>query len=144
MKVLLIKDKKIDEKRSIAKGQIFLVRPVKHSNIFGGVSNYYQIIDIECPFSGEYLPSSLCIEQPMEKTFTESEVKAIENVHLAKIEHEKKFKEKVVELNKGLLKQINKKNDEIEKLNYCIGILGAALLKSCEALHNLKTLEKAK
>lgn len=99
----------------------------------------YEIVD------GEY-KGSFVFEKDVEKVvaeFTFEEVKAIESVHLAKLDIERAAKERAQELVKGLTGTLNQKNHEIETLNFCINILAGSLKASCEAIHKLRDLEKA-
>ena len=117
MKVMLIKDKKINEKLSITKGQTFLVRPMKQTNMFGGELHFYQIIDTKCPFSGEFLPAEYCIEQIAEKTYTEKEVEDIKNYWLK----------------------------EVKTLKFFVNALSGCLMDASEEIDRLReNLEKAK
>ncbi|MBT2735167.1 hypothetical protein [Bacillus sp. ISL-7] len=78
------------------------------------------------------------------ETQEETEWKFIEEYYLARLNKEKEQKELAHGLVKSLTATINKKNTEIETLNFCINTLASALKASCEAVHKLKELEKAK
>lgn len=126
MKVVLLKDEKINEELTIPKGKLFNVRPVNYTNLLGGVNRYFQIIDIESPYSGEKIPFEYCLE-------------AKEVPNKALIEQ----KERAQQLVKDLTSQMNKKNEEIEKLTFFVNILSRTVDKFDKEITRLKDLEKA-
>jgi hypothetical protein len=87
-----------------------------------------------------FIQSEFCERIFGEKTFTEKEVKAIENYHLAKFDKERSLKEQAQELVKGLTEKLNHKNDEIKKLN---SYLALSVITLEMATKRLKDLEKA-
>jgi hypothetical protein len=115
MKVMLIKDKKIDEEISIAKGQIFTVRPMKQTNLFGNTSHFYQIIDVKCPWLGEFLPVEYCLEQPKEKTYSEKEVKNIENYWGKEVKTLKFFVNTLADCLMSASEEIDRLRKDLEK-----------------------------
>jgi hypothetical protein len=100
----------------------------------------YQIIDGD--YSGHIVSRECCIEVSNEKTFTEDEVKAIEYVHLAKLDKEVAAKNRAIEMVASLGQQIVKKNAEIEKLEFYVSALSIGLSASSEAIQVLRGKEK--
>jgi hypothetical protein len=76
------------------------------------------------------------------KIYTEKEVKAIEAVHLAKLDKERAAKDRAIEMVASLGKQMVKKNQEIEKLEFCVSALSIGLSASSEAIAILRETAK--
>jgi hypothetical protein len=122
----------------IGKGTIIPVRKLKDTE--ERVS--YQAI--EDPHKGTILVGNplLFIELEDKKTFTEKEVQAIEQVHLAKLEKLSGEKDRAIELVTNMSKQLVKKNAEIEKLEFYVSALSIGLSASSEAIQILRGKEK--
>lgn len=80
----------------------------------------------------------------IERLFTWSEVKAAEDVLLAKLQKEKHEKELAHQLVRELTHQMNLKNKENEKLTFFVEALSIALKASCEAIETLKRADHEK
>jgi hypothetical protein len=77
-----------------------------------------------------------------QKVYTEKEMKAIESVHLAKLDKERAAKDRAIDLVTNMSKQLVKKNAEIEKLEFCVSALSIGLSASSEAIQVLREKEK--
>jgi peptidoglycan hydrolase CwlO-like protein len=126
VKILLLKDKKINEELSIQKGNVFNVRQLQYKNLLGNTIIYFQIIDVDSPFLGEDLPFEYCIE-----------TKEVPNKDLID------QKENAQKLVKKLTEQINKKNKKIETLTFFVDTLSITLEMLHKEITKLKDLEKA-
>jgi hypothetical protein len=95
---------------------------------------------VEGKYKDCFIQSEFCERIFGEITFTEKEVKAIENYHLAKFAKERSLKEQAQELVKGLTEKLNQRNAEIKKLN---SYLALSVISLEFASKRLKELEKA-
>jgi hypothetical protein len=101
---------------------------------------FYQIK--EGSYKGYVLNANDCKPINDEKLYTENEMKAIEAVHLAKLDKEMAAKNRAIEMVASLGKQIVKKNAEIEKLEFYISALSIGLSASGEAIAILRETAK--
>jgi hypothetical protein len=101
---------------------------------------FYQVK--EGSYKGYVLNANDCKPINDEKVYTENEMKAIESVHLAKLDKEIAAKNRAIEMVASLKKQIVKKNAEIEKLEFYVSALSIGLSASSEAIQVLRGKEK--
>jgi hypothetical protein len=93
-------------------------------------------------YKGYVLNANDCKPINDEKGYTENEMKAIESVHLAKLDKETAAKNRAIEMVSRLGQQIVKKNAEIEKLEFYVSALSIGLSASSEAIQILREKEK--
>jgi hypothetical protein len=110
-------------------------------NSFTGFGReFYQVK--EGSYKGYVLTVDDCNPINDEKVYTENEMKAIESVHLAKLDKETAAKNRAIEMVSSLGQQIVKKNAEIEKLEFYVSALSIGLSASSEAIQILSLKEK--
>jgi hypothetical protein len=139
MKIMLIKDRKMNERISIPKGQVFSVREINENNVLGYTKKYYQIIDVRSPWSGELLPIEHCVEitnNPLK--YTEKQYEDMESYYTEKLEKEREKNQRIIEITDKLTGILGKKNIEIEKLNFIINALCQGLAVSGEILRETR------
>lgn len=142
---MLLKNNKSDDGREIQKGIPFLVRPIQATNLLGHTVHRFQIIDLNSPFSGEFLRAEDCIEcidLPKQKTYSEKQVNVMKDFHKKELEQAYQQKERAQQLVTNLTESIKKRNAKIESLEYCVNVLAGSLHAMTEAFHKLKALEK--
>jgi hypothetical protein len=137
LRVKLIKNVNIHRGPIIPKGEVCNVRVLQ--SVPFQINPPYQIIDGD--YSGHVVSRECCIEVSNEKTFTEDEVKAIEAVHLAKLEKLSAEKDRAIDLVTSMSKQMVKKNAEIKKLEFYVSALSIGLSASSEAIQVLREKE---
>jgi hypothetical protein len=119
----------------IPKDSELTVNPFK-----GFGTEFYQVK--EGLYKGYVLNANDCKSIFDERIYTEDEMKAIEAVHLAKLDKETAAKTRAIEMVSSLGQQIVKKNAEIEKLNFYVSALSIGLSASSEAIQVLRGIEK--
>jgi hypothetical protein len=87
---------------------------------------------------GAAVPKLVC--EVVQETYTEKEVKAIEDVHIAKLNKEREQKERAQQLVRELTEQINLKDKKIIKLDF---FMNAYMHTLNLATQKLKELRKA-
>jgi hypothetical protein len=106
-------------------------------NSFNGFGReFYQVK--EGSYKGYVLTVDDCKPINEERVYTENEMKAIEAVHLAKLHKERAANDRAIEMVASLGKQMVKKNQEIEKLEFCVSALSIGLSASSEAIAILR------
>lgn len=135
MQVEVIKTVSYPLWNKINKGEILNVRDI---TCLG--QPVYQVT--EGKFAYCVIPKEYCKEY-VEKTYTEKQWNDLENYYLGLLDREREQKERAQKLVKDLTDQINKKNDETERLNFFVNILSGALRFSIKEITKLKELEKA-
>jgi hypothetical protein len=143
VKVKIIKSFRILNPKNInfSPGETYSVRQLQiHNQLFNQTKTVFQIIDGDQ--TGENIPFEYCIVVEEEKIFTQKEVQAIEQVHLAKLEKLSAEKDRAIDLVTNMSKQMVKKNAEIEKLEFYVSALSIGLSASSEAIQVLRGKEK--
>jgi hypothetical protein len=110
------------------------VLTVRQFKSFG--KEFYQVK--EGSFKDYVLEANSCEPVENKNFYTENEMKAIEAVHLAKLEKLSTEKDRAIDLVTSISKQLVKKNKEIEKLEFCVSALSIGLSASSEAIAILR------
>jgi hypothetical protein len=140
MKIKIIKSIRLGNHSVMRPGEVFEARRLPTGSLLTLPGTPYQII--EGAFSGVEVPIENCILISDEKIFTQKEVQALENVHLAKLEKLSAEKNRAIDLVTNMSKQLVKKNAEIEKLEFCVSALSIGLSASSEAIAILRETAK--
>lgn len=97
----------------------------------------------EGKYQGPFIHPDNCEVIPDKKTYTEQEWNDMENYYLKQLDKEREQKESANQLVKELTNKINKKNQEIERLDFFTNVLSGSLKAMTEAFHKVKSAEKS-